>query len=263
MPGRDGYAVAAHVKATPALAHIPVLLLAGAFEPVDEARVAETGCAGVLVKPFEPQMVISRVRTLLAERRTRPTLAAGEGSAPRPGGEAATIVPALVAPVVPGGPPPAAPQTRTQSVDDYFERLDAAFASLNAQLDDTQTPQAATRPGEDAPAAAAPPPALAETPATTSSEPPAGVPLSIADAFDALLGVEQGAAPPVLPDAWMPVVTDDLVEQVARRIAEHAGDRIVRDLAPRIVSEVAERLVREEIARIRAEAEAGDASDAP
>src|SRR6186997_1455195 len=68
MPGRDGYAVAAHVKATPAISHIPVLLLAGAFERVDDARVAETGSAGVLVKPFEPQMVISRVRTLLAER---------------------------------------------------------------------------------------------------------------------------------------------------------------------------------------------------
>ena len=53
----------------PALAHIPVLLLTGAFEPIDEARARAVGCDGVLVKPFEPQMVISRVRDLLAGKR--------------------------------------------------------------------------------------------------------------------------------------------------------------------------------------------------
>ncbi len=38
MPKRSGYDVAAFVKQHPELSHIPVLLLAGAFEPVDEAR---------------------------------------------------------------------------------------------------------------------------------------------------------------------------------------------------------------------------------
>ena len=69
MPERDGYEVAAFIKGDPSLAHIPVLLLTGAFEPVDEARARAVGCDGVLVKPFEPQMVISRVRDLLAGRR--------------------------------------------------------------------------------------------------------------------------------------------------------------------------------------------------
>ena len=66
MPGRDGYEVAAHVKQSPRLAHIPVMLLTGAFEPVDEVRAKSIGCDGVLAKPFEPQLVISRVRELLA-----------------------------------------------------------------------------------------------------------------------------------------------------------------------------------------------------
>ena len=69
MPERDGYEVAAFIKGDPSLAHIPVLLLTGAFEPVDEARARAVGCDGVLVKPFEPQMVISRVRDLLAGRK--------------------------------------------------------------------------------------------------------------------------------------------------------------------------------------------------
>src|SRR4029453_11954828 len=38
MPKRSGYDVSAFVKNRPDLWHIPVLLLAGAFEPVDDAR---------------------------------------------------------------------------------------------------------------------------------------------------------------------------------------------------------------------------------
>src|SRR5688572_31684818 len=71
MPRRSGYEVAAFVKAHPELSHIPVLLLAGAFEPVDEARATEVKCDGVLVKPFEPQHVISRVRELIDRRKPR------------------------------------------------------------------------------------------------------------------------------------------------------------------------------------------------
>src|SRR5918996_5571429 len=47
MPKRSGYEVAAFIKGQPELAHIPVLLLAGAFEPVDQARAEEAGCDGV------------------------------------------------------------------------------------------------------------------------------------------------------------------------------------------------------------------------
>ena len=69
MPEQDGYEVAAFVKGNPHLAHIPVLLLTGAFEPIDEQRARTVGCDGVLVKPFEPQMVINRVKDLLAGKK--------------------------------------------------------------------------------------------------------------------------------------------------------------------------------------------------
>src|SRR5205085_6324585 len=69
MPEQNGYEVAAFIKGQPAYAHIPVVLLTGAFEPVDEARARSVGCDGVLVKPFEPQIVISRVKDLLAGRQ--------------------------------------------------------------------------------------------------------------------------------------------------------------------------------------------------
>jgi CheY-like chemotaxis protein len=66
MPSVDGYGVARHVKQSPALRHIPVLLLTGAFEPIDEAKARASGCDGILVKPFESQMLIARVRELLS-----------------------------------------------------------------------------------------------------------------------------------------------------------------------------------------------------
>ena len=40
-PACDGYEVPAFVKGRADLAHIPVLLLTGAFEPVDEIRVRD------------------------------------------------------------------------------------------------------------------------------------------------------------------------------------------------------------------------------
>ncbi len=75
MPGRNGYEVAKYIKETPRLAHIPVVLLTGAFEPIDRAKASAAGCDGVLAKPFEPQLVIGRVKELLARpRRTAPSL---------------------------------------------------------------------------------------------------------------------------------------------------------------------------------------------
>jgi len=80
MPEHDGYDVATFIKRDPALAHIPVVLLTGAFEPVDEDRAREVGCDAVLVKPFEPQVVINRVRELLG----RPPEGASATSRPVP-----------------------------------------------------------------------------------------------------------------------------------------------------------------------------------
>jgi CheY-like chemotaxis protein len=65
MPGRNGYEVAQFIKQSPRLAHIPVVLLTGAFEPADQDRIAASGCDGVLGKPFEPHEVITRVKELL------------------------------------------------------------------------------------------------------------------------------------------------------------------------------------------------------
>ena len=108
-PKRSGYDVAAFVKSEPGLASIPVLLLAGAFEPVDQVRAAQVRCDGVLVKPLEPRQVVARVKELIAGATG--TLGIAASAAPGP-------VEHLIWP--------------PSSSDDYFDHLDAAFAQRSA-----------------------------------------------------------------------------------------------------------------------------------
>src|SRR6266511_312077 len=59
----DGYRVAEEISLD--RAGVPVLLTAGAFDPIDEDRLRKSEAAGVLVKPFEPGVLVRRVKELL------------------------------------------------------------------------------------------------------------------------------------------------------------------------------------------------------
>jgi CheY-like chemotaxis protein len=126
MPGRNGYEVAQYIKQSPHLAHIPVVLLTGAFEPVDQARAADAGCDGMLAKPFEPQLVIARVKELLARPRS---------GTPSPDTHTPTLV-SRTGPLAPVFGKRSIPEESPKApadparLDKYFEELDAAFADL-------------------------------------------------------------------------------------------------------------------------------------
>jgi len=67
MPVRTGYEVCKFVKDDSALSHIPVILLVGAFDPLDEQEASRVGADGVLKKPFvPPDPLISMVKAALA-----------------------------------------------------------------------------------------------------------------------------------------------------------------------------------------------------
>lgn len=241
MPERDGYEVAAFIKGRPDLAHIPVLLLTGAFEPIDEGRARAAGCDGVLVKPFEPQMVINRVKDLIAGKRS----AHGGAIEPRPS-------PHVAGPLAPAVP-----------ADEYFNRLDSVFPSKEpvpaeppkaiqvtppppVSVPSVSPPAPAPRASAPAPQASAPAPAFAEAPA---GRPHASAPPTLAEAFAALLAAEQGRVQPPPPPNES-ALRDDVVEEVTRRVVERMTDKVARDVA----LDVAERVVREEIERIKAQA---------
>jgi CheY-like chemotaxis protein len=265
MPGRSGYEISRYIKNSPPLAHIPVLLLTGAFEPVDQTKALEAGCDGILIKPFEPQFVINRVKELLRK--------------PKAG-------------------------TKEAEVEEYFEELDKAFANLSASqppavfmephvestlaagvdlsiahdepssqgsiepelsvpLPVIAAPESAgpvaPEPAPIAPVAVELPkvaPVMAVPPASAAATPVSAAPRpSLAEAFTALLAAEHsGNGTAVLPPALAPakpIPVDDIVEQVTRRVIEQMTDSVVRETVSNIVSVTAERLVREEIERIK------------
>lgn len=155
MPKRSGYEVSAFVKGNAELQNIPVLLLAGAFEPVDEAKAKEAKCDGVLVKPFEPHHVIARVRELIDGAKGSPTKAVADIPRPaaalaapklaelprreEPGPVAAELMDLAEEDLLSGTADfpqiadmeTAAPILVDDSLDDYFDKLDEAFAIVH------------------------------------------------------------------------------------------------------------------------------------
>jgi CheY-like chemotaxis protein len=68
MPVRSGYEVCEFLKQDPRFSHIPVVLLAGAFDPFDEREAQRVGADGVLKKPFvPPDPLVTLVKGLLAK----------------------------------------------------------------------------------------------------------------------------------------------------------------------------------------------------
>jgi CheY-like chemotaxis protein len=119
MPEKNGYEVCEAIKANPATARVPVVLLSGTFEPFDRDRADRLGCDAIVSKPFDSQQLLRQVELLLA----RP---ASEIPA-----EATMAIPVMAllsappapsaAPVVPPAPPPSgeagfAPEDFTGSI---------------------------------------------------------------------------------------------------------------------------------------------------
>ncbi len=275
MPDVDGYQVAAHVKHTPALAHVPVLLLTGAFEPIDEPRARATGCEGVLVKPFEPRHLIRTVRSLLFGQKP-----ADLWLADMPRVEIRTERPAL--PPEPPAPAPSevsaaelieapAPITLTVPYEaDSGPDLAVALASLEfVGAPEPEPPPdihvlAASPDGDDMPSlewdlSAAPAPTAAPTPvpvlAMASPAPsperetplPPSEPMSLAAVFSALLAAERKGIEPRAQAVAGAALSEAHVEEVVQRVVSRMTDELVR----KIVMETAERLIREEIDRIK------------
>jgi CheY-like chemotaxis protein len=70
LPGKNGLAVAAELRAMEKTEKIPVLILSGTLVPLDEARFKASGARGVLFKPFESRELLENVERLLREGTT-------------------------------------------------------------------------------------------------------------------------------------------------------------------------------------------------
>jgi len=224
MPKRDGYEVAAYVKSRPKLAHIPVVLLTGAFEPIDQARAAAAGSSDVLAKPFEPQMVINRVKELLGRKR--------QDGAPE---YAPSAPPAAPQPAAAPAPPPqavSAPSVHRPSndnapvsLDDYFDQLDAAFSNLQPSggsqaANDQELDWAEVTSDEPVAAAPVPPPPVpqpvAVAPKPVAVPPPVAAPPPAAPVASAFAPTSQNASTfaPTTPNAPADRPVDKLADKM-------------------------------------------------
>jgi CheY-like chemotaxis protein len=266
----DGYGIASQMKKSAATRDIPILLLAGAFEPVDEGRVRSSGCDGVLVKPFEPEQLVGRVKELLAERRKKgPSKDRDrEKDKERHGGGSGPVVVSRTDPRIESMPRDV---SSVAAAPTPVVRLDsAANASPLAVSAMPQEPverlifdhTAMTTPGNNG-AAASETLELPTAPiwefgmgprpgsgATLAPPPPAPAKVSLANAFSALLAAEQ-SRPAAAASVAPPDIPVEVIEEAVRRIL----DRMTGETVRQVVLETAERLIREEIERIKANPE--------
>ncbi|MBI5596848.1 MAG: response regulator transcription factor [Elusimicrobia bacterium] len=76
MPDRDGKALAAALRADPATAAIPVVLMSGTYkEEDDQAGGLEAGADDYLPKPASPRLLAARLRAVLGRSRAPAELA--------------------------------------------------------------------------------------------------------------------------------------------------------------------------------------------
>jgi CheY-like chemotaxis protein len=123
MPVRNGYEVCEFVKKDPRFAKVPVILLVGAFDPLDEAEARRVGADGILKKPFvPPDPLIAMVTSVMAK-------------APKP--EPKAEAPALE---IPKPPPPPPPPMLSPFLEPTPEEEAYAFGTGRRSLDDDDAP---------------------------------------------------------------------------------------------------------------------------
>jgi CheY-like chemotaxis protein len=143
MPVRNGYEVCKYVKDDSSLAHIPVILLVGAFDPLDEQEAQRVGADGVLKKPFvPPDPLISMVKSALMraantasaakavaviEKAAVPSLAVAGGPTTA-GGPNATVVSAPAVYAIPKEEQPIESQSFVDEIPNKPETLNIESA---------------------------------------------------------------------------------------------------------------------------------------
>lgn len=82
LPGEDGLTLCRNLRATPAHASLPVLMLTARREDMDRILGLEMGADDYLTKPFVPRELLARIKAILRRSRALPRNLA-DSAAPR------------------------------------------------------------------------------------------------------------------------------------------------------------------------------------
>ena len=258
MPCVDGYELARWVRQQPHLSAVPVLLLAGVTDPVDEQRLHDSGANGVLEKPFEPSHVISRVKELLGMKGTPPAATSRLVTSPemtpaaeRPETSAAPVDATPAVPVSKSGgrgifgaiatlsdppiagraePPPVDQSPPVEGADEEHGAPDDARAWFGDHKPAAMSEASAALAEElgvsgrrlDATADDVREPERGDRGLSSSSP---------ADVFESLLAAEQGNSPAVVIRSAAPELTPEILDQLAALHSRAFGDDLQRGLA--------------------------------
>ena len=235
LPGADGYDLAERIRTTPTGTSLPVILLAGAFEPVDHARADTAGCRNILVKPFAPGDLVTQVMTLLDPAYVPSSPEPETGEQEQGVAEPVAVAPQVIESTSPPEPLHVEPQPELVPIQSAPEPQPV---DITAQ----QTSQ----------------PEPVDVPPSREQTSLAHRPI-LAQAFATLLAAERELAPrsDVLltsiarPAAAIPPgVTDGVKRELIRRVRRRLTKAFVRDMAEQVVGRAVDRIVREELARM-------------
>ncbi len=128
MPNQDGYAVCSQIKQHPEFGNIPVVLMSGVVNKSVADKAVAVKADELIRKPFQPQELIGRVRTLLAPKES----AAIQATRERVNSNA---LQSLFAPAPPAAAPPVSPAmnsaaTETSGEPAWPRALAEAFSPL-------------------------------------------------------------------------------------------------------------------------------------
>jgi CheY-like chemotaxis protein len=139
MPNQDGYAVCSQIKQHPEFGGIPVVLMSGVVNKSVADKAVAVKADELIRKPFQPQELIGRVRTLLAPKES----AASQSTRERANSNALQnlFAPPTPAPVPPS--PAVTPSASEASSEPAWPRaLAEAFSPLLSPLSGNGTQQA-------------------------------------------------------------------------------------------------------------------------
>jgi CheY-like chemotaxis protein len=125
MPDQDGYSVCTQIKQHPLHGSTPVVLMSGVVNKSVADKAVSVGADELIRKPFQPQDLIARVRTLLGPK-SLPT-------APAPTTDSLHALSSLFAPAPSAPPPPRAVPSEQKPTDSVWPRaLAEAFIAKSA-----------------------------------------------------------------------------------------------------------------------------------
>jgi CheY-like chemotaxis protein len=257
MPGASGYEVCRRAKQLDP--NLPVLLLVGTFEALDEDEIVACGANGNLKKPFDSQELLQMVKEMAELAASAPAAApaAVEGFEPT-GHEVEADEPAT----------PATTGFETTvfdmqpQPDEEPEFVPSAGFDFGRDAESDATPEPTTSTFEPADPMDELLGALDATGSRAPSAPAETPPITeVAPRVEA----EAEPAPPDTPAAERDreaaaaagggALSDSDVDRVARRVVEMLSEQAVREVAWEVIPDLAEIVIKDRIRELEAEAE--------